>query len=122
MTTSPSPGAERDRRIDYVELPATDVAAAKRFYVEAFGWSFTDYGPDYTSFEDGRLAGGLTKKDSATRGGALIVIYAIDLEGMEERVRRAGGRIVKAIFSFPGGRRFHFTDPSGNELAVWSEG
>lgn len=122
MTTSPSPDAERDRRIDYVELPATDVAAAKRFYIDVFGWKFTDYGPDYTSFEDGRLAGGLTKRDSTQRGGALIVIYARDLEAMERRVRGAGGVIVKEIFSFPGGRRFHFTDPSGNELAVWSEG
>lgn len=114
-------GPERDRRIDYVELPATDVAAAKRFYVEAFGWRFTDYGPDYTSFEDGRLAGGLTKQDDVGKGGALIVMYARDLEDMEARIRRAGGRIVKPIFSFPGGRRFHFADPSGNELAVWSE-
>jgi len=121
MATSPPSGAERDRRIDYIEFPATDVAAAKRFYTEVFGWKFTDYGPDYTSFEDGRLAGGFTKKDSAPRGGALIVIYARDLQATEERVRAAGGVIVKATFSFPGGRRFHFTDPSGNEMAVWSE-
>lgn len=121
MTHPSTPPPERDRRIDYVELPVTDVTAAKRFYIEAFGWRFTDYGPDYTSFEDGRLAGGLTKRDVVGRGGALIVIYAGDLEAMEARVRRAGGTIEKPIFSFPGGRRFHFTDPSGNELAVWSE-
>jgi predicted enzyme related to lactoylglutathione lyase len=121
MAESSPPDAARDRRIDYIELPVTDVAAAKRFYIEAFGWTFTDYGPDYTSFEDGRLAGGLTKAGAVGNGGPLIVVYADDLEGMEARVRRAGGTIVKAIFSFPGGRRFHFTDPSGNELAVWSE-
>lgn len=121
MTNPSTPTPERDRRIDYVEIPVTDVAVAKRFYNEAFGWPFTDYGPDYTSFEDGRLAGGLTKRDVVTRGGPLIVIYAGDLEAMEARVRRAGGTIVKPIFSFPGGRRFHFTDPSGSELAVWSE-
>jgi len=112
---------DRDRRIDYIEFPATDVAATKRFYVELFGWTFTDYGPDYTSFEDGRLAGGFTKEGSVAKGGPLIVIYARDLQAMEARVRRAGGSIVKPIFGFPGGRRFHFTDPSGNELAIWSE-
>jgi predicted enzyme related to lactoylglutathione lyase len=122
MADAPSADAARDRRIDYIELAVTDVAAAKQFYVEAFGWTFTDYGPDYTSFEDGRLAGGLTKAGVVGKGGALIVVYASDLEGMEARVRRAGGTIVKPIFAFPGGRRFHFTDPSGNELAVWSEG
>ena len=113
--------AEHDRRIDYIELPATDVAVAKRFYVEAFGWKFTDYGPDYTSFEDGRLAGGLTREGKVARGGPLIVIFAVDLAATEARVRRAGGTIVKPTFSFPGGRRFHFADPSGNELAVWSD-
>jgi len=112
---------ERDRRIDYIELPATDIAAGKRFYTDVFGWKFTDYGPDYTSFEDGRLAGGLTKGGKVAKGGALVVIFAQDLEALEATVRRAGGTIVKPIFSFPGGRRFHFTDPSGNELAVWSE-
>jgi len=112
---------ERDRRIDYIELPATDIAATKRFYVDAFGWKFTDYGPDYTSFEDGRLAGGFTKDGRVAKGGPLVVIYADSLEAVEAKVRQAGGTIVKPIFSFPGGRRFHFSDPSGNELAVWSE-
>ncbi|HEX6536502.1 MAG TPA: VOC family protein [Gemmatimonadaceae bacterium] len=127
MTTSSSPShpplqsAEHDRRIDYIEMPATDVAATKRFYVDAFGWKFTDYGPDYTSFEDGRLAGGFAKAEKVERGGPLVVIFAVDLADAEARVRRAGGKIVKPIFSFPGGRRFHFTDPSGNELAVWSD-
>ena len=112
---------ERDRRIDYIELPATDIAATKRFYVDAFGWKFTDYGPDYTSFEDGRLAGGFTKDGKVAKGGPLVVIYADALEAQEAKVRQAGGTITKPIFSFPGGRRFHFSDPSGNELAVWSE-
>lgn len=108
-------------QIDYIEFPATDLAAVKRFYAEAFGWTFTDYGPDYTSFADGRLAGGFTKAATVTAGGPLVVIVAADLADAEARVRRAGGTIVKPPFSFPGGRRFHFTDPSGNELAVWSE-
>jgi uncharacterized protein len=120
-TQTPAQNPANDRRIDYIELPATDVAATKQFYASAFGWKFTDYGPDYTSFEDGRLAGGLRKEPAVGRGGALIVIYSIDLAAAEAAVRRAGGTIVKPVFAFPGGRRFHFTDPSGNELAVWSE-
>ena len=110
-----------DRRIDYIEFPATDIARTKDFYTGVFGWKFTDYGPDYASFEDGRLAGGFAKMDRVTRGGPLVVIYAADLAAIEAAVRASGGTIVKETFSFPGGRRFHFTDPSGNELAVWSE-
>jgi predicted enzyme related to lactoylglutathione lyase len=110
-----------DRRIDYIEFPATDIAKTKSFYGEVFGWKFTDYGPDYTSFEDGRLAGGFSKERAATKGGALIVIYAQDLEATEQAVRNAGAKISTETFSFPGGRRFHFIDPNGNELAVWSE-
>jgi uncharacterized protein len=110
-----------DRRIDYIEFPTTDVAKTKAFYEQVFGWRFTDYGPDYTSFEDGRLAGGFWKKDGAVPGGPLVVIYGADLAAMEAKVRAAGGTIVKDAFSFPGGRRFHFTDPGGNELAIWSE-
>lgn len=108
-------------RIDYIEFPATDIARTKAFYSAAFGWKFTDYGPDYSSFEDGRIAGGFTKENKPVQGGPLVVIYAADLEGMEAKVRGAGGTIVKEIFPFPGGRRFHFADPNGNELAVWSE-
>ncbi|HLK64955.1 MAG TPA: VOC family protein [Bryobacteraceae bacterium] len=110
-----------DRRIDYIEFPATDIAATKRFYQEIFGWKFEDYGPEYTSFADGRLAGGFWTSPKVQAGGALIVIYATNLEATEAKVKTAGGAIAKPIFSFPGGRRFHFTDPNGNELAVWSE-
>jgi hypothetical protein len=117
----PPHSPEHDRRIDYIELGATDVAAMKRFYADAFGWRFTDYGPEYASFEDGRLAGGVRQDGSVSRGGPLIVIFAMDLADAEARVRAAGGTIVTPPFAFPGGRRFHFTDPSGNELAVWSD-
>jgi predicted enzyme related to lactoylglutathione lyase len=113
--------AANDRRIDYIEFPATDIPATKRFYHDIFGWNFEDYGPGYTSFMDGRLAGGFWTAPKVQAGGALIVIYAGDLEGTEAKVKTAGGNIVKPIFAFPGGRRFHFTDPNGNELAVWSE-
>ena len=113
--------AEQDRRIDYIEFSVTSVAEAKGFYGRAFGWSFEDYGPDYASFADGRLTGGLQTASGIKRGGPLVVIYARDLESMERQVTGAGGNIVRPIFSFPGGRRFHFTDPSGNELAVWSD-
>jgi predicted enzyme related to lactoylglutathione lyase len=113
--------SSRDRRIDYIEFPVTDVPAAKRFYGQAFGWTFEDYGPDYASFRDGRLDGGFRKEAAVVTGGPLVVLYARDLEGMAQAIGAAGGRIIRPIFSFPGGRRFHFTDPSGNELAVWSE-
>lgn len=112
---------EKDRRIDYIELPTVDLIEAKRFYGEVFGWKFVDYGPEYTSFNDGRLDGGFRKEATVQRGGPLIIIYSINPELMKARVKSAGGTIVKDIFEFPGGRRFHFTDPSGNELAVWSD-
>ena len=110
-----------DGRIDYIEFPLADIAKTKSFYGEVFGWKFTDYGADYTSFEDGRLAGGFSKERQVIQGGPLIVIYARDLSATQMTVRSAGGKISKETFSFPGGRRFHFTDPNGNELTVWSE-
>jgi len=112
---------EHDRRIDYIECSVTSVTEAKRFYGAAFGWTFEDYGPEYASFADGRLSGGFQTAAKARTGGPLVVIYAADLELQERRVQQSGGVIVRPIFSFPGGRRFHFTDPSGNELAVWSD-
>jgi predicted enzyme related to lactoylglutathione lyase len=110
-----------DGRVDYIEFPAVDIAKTKSFYGEVFGWKFTDYGSDYTSFEDGRLAGGFSKERQTVQGGPLIVIYGHDLATIQQAVRSAGGKISKETFSFPGGRRFHFIDPNGNELAVWSE-
>ena len=112
---------EHDRRIDYIEFSVKSVPDAKRFYGAAFGWTFEDYGPDYASFADGRLSGGFQTAKEVRAGGPLVVIYAADLEAMERRVTQAGGKIVRPIFSFPGGRRFHFSDLSGNELAVWSD-
>jgi hypothetical protein len=107
--------------IDYIEFPATDIAATKAFYQRVFGWEFEDYGSDYTSFKDGRIAGGFTTDATVAKGGPLVVAYASDLAAVEAAVVAAGGAIVKPAFSFPGGRRFHFTDPNGNELAIWSE-
>ncbi len=107
-----------DGKVDYVELPGGDLAAVKGFYTQAFGWAFTDYGPTYAAFNEG-LDGGFQAEAPAK---PLVILYAHDLEAMEARVRAAGGKILKPIFSFPGGRRFHFADPAGNELAVWGEG
>jgi len=113
--------AEQDRRIDYVEFPATDIAATKRFYSEVFGWEFTDYGPTYTSFSDGRLSGGFTTDALVAPVGVLVVLYSRELEVLRDKVAKHGGRITRETFEFPGGRRFHFSDPSGNELAIWSD-
>lgn len=113
--------AAHDRRVDYVEIPVTDVAAAKAFYEKVFQWPFTDYGADYTSFADGRLSGGLRKVERRAGSGVLVVLYAKDLDATRARIVGAGGKIVQETHEFPGGRRFHFADPSGNELAVWSD-
>ena len=113
---------QHDRRVDYIEFPVPDVSVAKKFYGTAFGWRFTDYGPNYASFEDGRLNGGFRGGEPARPGGPLVVIYAADLAAAESAVTNAGGRIVRPAFEFPGGRRFHFLDPAGHELAVWSDG
>jgi len=113
--------ADHDRRIDYIEFGATDVARTKQFYQQVFGWTFEDYGPDYTSFQDGRLSGGFTKDAPVRAANPLVVIYATRLEDTEAKIKQAGGKIVKKPYSFPGGRRFHFSDPSGNELAVWTD-
>lgn len=112
---------EHNYQMDYVEFPASDIEATKQFYSSVFGWSFTDYGPNYTSFHDGRIAGGFTMSTKPVRGGALVVLYAKALEEAQQKVVAAGGKVVIEPFEFPGGRRFHFTDPNGNELAVWSE-
>ena len=118
---------QHDRHINYIELPAGDMAATQSFYRDVFGWKFTDYGPEYASFSaaeagvDGGFRSDGAVRPADTGSGVLVVLYVTDLEATQERVRSAGARILKPIFSFPGGRRFHFRDPSGNELAVWSE-
>jgi predicted enzyme related to lactoylglutathione lyase len=110
-----------EKRIDYVELPMTDLQATRTFYESVFKWRFEDYGPGYTSFFDGRLAGGFTLAAAGPAKGILLVIYASDLADLQKQIRSAGGQILKDTFSFPGGHRFHFSDPNGNELAVWSD-
>jgi uncharacterized protein len=123
MSTIPSSSAAV-HRVDYVEFACRDVAAAKKFFAAAFGWQFTDYGPDYTSFSDGRITGGFfTSREASLKVNPMIVIAAgeTDLETMEKRVVAAGGKVLGPALEFPGGRRFQFTDPSGLELAVWSE-
>jgi len=114
----------RHEKIDYVEFAAKDLEATKTFFGTVFGWGFTDYGPEYTAFANAGLDGGFFQADlqsSPANGGALIIFYSADLEATLDRIREAGGTIVKPIYSFPGGRRFHFTEPSGNEFAVWSD-
>jgi predicted enzyme related to lactoylglutathione lyase len=110
-----------DGHIDYLEMPATGLPATKAFYEQAFGWRFIDYGPDYASFQEAGLDGGFYADAAEAVSKPLPILYAHDLEAMEAKVRAARGAIVRPIFSFPGAPRFHFTDPSGNELAVWSE-
>jgi uncharacterized protein len=111
-------------KINYVEFPSTNIAVCKAFFTQAFGWSFVDYGPEYTAFSDKGLDGGFYASKLSARtdqGSALIVLYSDDLQQTLEQVEQAGGSIIKPIFDFPGGRRFHFLEPSGNEFAVWSD-
>ncbi len=111
-------------KINYVEYPAHDLAATKAFFQTAFGWSFDDHGPDYAAFSGEGVDGGFFRSElaSSTAGGsALVIFYSERLEDTLAKVAAAGARITKPIFTFPGGRRFHFTEPSGNEFAVWGE-
>lgn len=111
-------------KINYVELPASDMEAIKEFYTAAFSWRFEDYGPDYCALVGAGLDGGFFRSDQSSttkNGSALIILYSANLEETQKKVEEAGGNIVTPIFSFPGGRRFHFSDPNGNELAVWSD-
>lgn len=111
-------------KVNYIEFPAQDLQRTKVFFQTAFDWSFTDYGPDYTAFSNQGVDGGFYRSDlksTTERGSALVVLFSDSLEETLAKVESAGGKIVKPIFSFPGGRRFHFIEPSGNELAVWSE-
>ena len=113
-----------DEKLNYVEFPAKDISATKQFFEKAFGWSFQDFGPDYTAFSNQGLDGGFYKSDlSATtnKGSALLVLLSDNLEQTQSKVEAAGAKIAQPIFEFPGGRRFHFIEPSGNELAVWQK-
>lgn len=110
-----------NNHINYVEFKAKDLEAVKKFYSSAFGWKFTDYGPEYVAFNESGLEGGFMQWDDEVVNGALVVLYHTKLEEIKETVIENGGEIVEDIFSFPGGRRFHFADPAGNHLAIWSD-
>lgn len=111
-----------ENRIDYVEIPVTDLKQARAFFEAMFGWEFQEWGAEYMSFNDGRLDGGLRlAPESAAANGVLLVFYSDDLERDVERVEALGATISQDIFAFPGGRRFHFVDPAGSEFAIWSE-
>ncbi len=115
---------KKHEKINYVEFPSKDIEKTKAFFTAAFGWSFADYGPEYAAFTDEGLDGGFYKSEqnaSVDHGSALIVLYSEKLEDTQAKIEKAGGKIVKPIFPFPGGRRLHFTDTNGNEYAVWSE-
>ena len=113
-----------DSKINYIELPAQSLDKAKQFYGDAFGWTFEDYGDDYCAFNDGAMDGGFYRSplnSNSENGAALVVLFANNIEDLEQKVVAAGGTIKKPLFAFPGGRRFHFVDPNQNELAVWSD-
>ena len=107
-------------QIQYIEFLSSDLEAAKGFYSTAFGWQFTDYGPEYAAFAGEHVDGGFAK-GAPQKGSVLVILYSERLEETKAEVEKAGGVIVKDIFTFPGGRRFQFSDPDGNELAVWSD-
>ena len=113
-------------KINYIELPAHDLKMVKDFFSAVFAWEFTDYGPEYTAFyaTESGLDGGFYQSNQSSKtenGAALVVFYAQDLKDIMTQIIQAGGAVCKDIFEFPGGRRFHFTDPCGNEYAVWSD-
>ena len=110
-----------DLKIDYVEFSSTNVAASKAFFGQAFGWGFLDYGPQYQAFADAGIDGGIDGTAQVAAGTALVILKTADLEGALARVTAAGGVVTRPIFDFPGGRRFHFREPGGAEMGVWSE-
>ena len=110
-----------NNHINYIELQANNLEDIKTFYSTCFGWTFTDYGPDYVAFSDSGLQGGFEKTDKEVVNGALVILYHEKLEEIKNKIIESGGKITKDIFNFPGGKRFHFLDPSGNELAIWSD-
>jgi uncharacterized protein len=111
----------KDKHINYIEFKAHDLEKTKTFYTASFEWSFTDYGPTYIAFSNSGVEGGFEKTEDKIVNGVLVVLYEKDLEQIKNKIIASGGSITKDIFPFPGGRRFHFTDPSGNELAIWSD-
>ncbi|MES2624452.1 MAG: VOC family protein [Pseudomonadota bacterium] len=114
----------KHEKLNYVELPSRDIPATKEFFTEAFGWAFVDYGPDYIAFSNEGLDGGFFKSEQCSltsNGAALLIFYSNKLEVTQAKVEQTGGTIIKPIFPFPGGRRFHFAEPGGNEFAVWSD-
>ena len=111
-------------KINYVELPASDFEATGAFFGDVFGWTFKAWGEEYLAFHNAGLDGGFyrSKLQSTTaNGAALVVFYSEKLEETQSKIEQAGGKIVLEIFDFPGGRRFHFSDPNGNEFSVWSD-
>ena len=114
----------KHEKINYVEFPAKDIEACKSFFSSVFGWKFVDYGPEYSAFSDEGIDGGFYQSElssSTKNGSTLVVFYSNDLDSTLLKIKDAGGEIIKPVFSFPGGKRFHFSDPSGNEFAVWSD-
>ena len=114
----------KHEKINYIELPAKDLVATKAFFTQVFSWTFEDYGPEYIAFSDEGVDGGFYQSDQSSttaNGSALVVFYSEDLNATLQKVIDAGGKIVKPIFAFPGGSRFQFVEPSGNEFAVWSD-
>jgi hypothetical protein len=107
--------------IDYIEFTTTDLSGSKAFFQQVFGWEFKDFGPEYASFKDASIRGGFAQGAQAANGGPLVVLYAPDLDPVAAKVKAAGGTISVETFEFPGGKRFHFTEPGGNTMAVWSE-
>ena len=115
---------KRENHIDYVEFPATSgvaMAASKKFYQEAFGWAFQDWGDNYADTQDSGIGSGINADPSHRPAAPLVVLFSADIETAHERVKKAGGKITRDMFTFPGGRRFHYVDPAGNQLAVWSD-
>ena len=111
----------KNNHINYIEFKAKNLEKIKEFYSVTFDWNFTDYGPTYTAFSESGIKGGFETTENEIVNGALVVLYHQNLDVIKNKIIKAGGKITKEIFSFPGGRRFHFVDPSENELAVWSD-
>ena len=119
MAGTPSKSKLQHEQVQYIEFLSKDISRAKQFYTKSFDWKFTDYGQDYTAFEGEYVDGGFTS-GTPVKGTVLVILYSNNIENTQKKIVAAGGIIVKEIFNFPGGKRFHFKDPDGYELAVWS--